>query len=227
VTWCSDMTWCSSSGYYVCVYCVCVYCALHDLSLTRVCNMTWLDHTCDMTQSCVTQCSHKTWWSGSGYWVCVCIVCVCIVCVCIVCVCIVCVCIVCVCIVCVCIVFVCIVLFMIRASQPMDESRHTYEWVIWMSHVTHMNESCQTWISHVTQWKRKLYALQDMDESCRTYERVLSHSGSANVVLFIALASQNMDESRRAYECVMSRSGSESCARCKIWMSHVMCDVVR
>jgi len=38
----------------------------------------------------------------------------------------------------------------------MSESRHTYEWVIspvWMSHVTHMNESCHTcWVvSHI--WK--------------------------------------------------------------------------
>ena len=66
----------------------------------------------------------------------------------------------------------------------MNESCHTYEWVvshmnescytygcvmshIWMSHVTHMNESCHTykWTSHVTL----------MDESCHTYERVMSH----------------------------------------------------
>jgi len=34
----------------------------------------------------------------------------------------------------------------------MNESCHTYEWVmshIWMSHVTHMNESCHEWIRHV------------------------------------------------------------------------------
>ena len=34
----------------------------------------------------------------------------------------------------------------------MNESCHTYEWVmshIWMSHVTHMNESCHTYESHV------------------------------------------------------------------------------
>jgi len=33
----------------------------------------------------------------------------------------------------------------------MNESCHTYEWVmshIWMSHVTHMNESCHTGLSH-------------------------------------------------------------------------------
>ena len=32
-------------------------------------------------------------------------------------------------------------------------SCHTYEWVmshIWMSHVTHMNESCHIWMSHLT-----------------------------------------------------------------------------
>ena len=53
----------------------------------------------------------------------------------------------------------------------MNESCHTYEWVtshIWMSHVTLMNESCHTyewvmshiWMSHVTH----------MNESCHTYE---------------------------------------------------------
>ena len=52
----------------------------------------------------------------------------------------------------------------------MNESCHTYEWVmwhIWMSHVTHMKESCHTyewvvlhiWMSHVTH----------MNESCHTY----------------------------------------------------------
>jgi len=63
----------------------------------------------------------------------------------------------------------------------MNESCHTHEWVlsnvwmshIWMSHVTHMNECCQTydqgmshvWMSHVTH----------MHESYHTYEWVTSH----------------------------------------------------
>ena len=58
----------------------------------------------------------------------------------------------------------------------MNESCHTYEWVIshvWMGHVTHMNESCNTyewvmshiWMSHVTH----------MNESHHTYEWGLSY----------------------------------------------------
>jgi len=58
----------------------------------------------------------------------------------------------------------------------MHESCHTYELVmshIWMSHVTHMNESCHTyewvksniWMSHVTH----------MNESCHTYEWVIPY----------------------------------------------------
>ena len=53
----------------------------------------------------------------------------------------------------------------------MNESCHTNEWVmshVWISHVTQMNESCHTyewvtahiWMSHVTR----------MNASCRTYE---------------------------------------------------------
>ena len=50
----------------------------------------------------------------------------------------------------------------------MNESCHTYEWVmkhIWMSHVTHMNESCRNWTSHV----------MHVNGSCHTYEWVMSH----------------------------------------------------
>ena len=58
----------------------------------------------------------------------------------------------------------------------MNESCHTYEWVmshIWINHVTRMNQSCHTdewdmshiWISHVPR----------MNESCHTYESVMSH----------------------------------------------------
>ena len=58
----------------------------------------------------------------------------------------------------------------------MHESCHTYEWVmshIRMSHVTHINESCHTnqwvvsriWMSHVIH----------TNESCHTYECVMSH----------------------------------------------------
>ena len=58
----------------------------------------------------------------------------------------------------------------------MNESCHTYEWVmshIWMSPVTHTNESCHTyewvmshiWMSHVTH----------TNESCHTHEGVTPH----------------------------------------------------
>jgi len=46
------------------------------------------------------------------------------------------------------------------APLHVNESRHTYEWVMshmWMSHVTHMNESCHTYergMSHI--WMRHL-----------------------------------------------------------------------
>jgi len=57
-----------------------------------------------------------------------------------------------------------------------NESCQSYEWVMshmWMSHVNHMNESCYTcewvmsiiWMSHVTH----------VNESCHTYECVMSH----------------------------------------------------
>ena len=42
----------------------------------------------------------------------------------------------------------------------MNESCHTYEWVMsntWMSHVTHINDSCRT---HHTGWRRPIGCLQ-------------------------------------------------------------------
>ena len=61
-----------------------------------------------------------------------------------------------------------------RLGAHMNESCHTYEWImsqIWMNHATRMNESCHTyewvmsqiWISHVTY----------MDESCHMCEWVI------------------------------------------------------
>jgi len=70
-----------------------------------------------------------------------------------------------------------------------------------MSHVTHMNESCHTyeWVmSHV--W---MGHVTHMTESCHTYEWVMSHIWMSHVT--------RMNESCRAYEWVMSH----------IWMSHV------
>ena len=88
-----------------------------------------------------------------------------------------------------------------------DESGHTYEW----SHLPHMNESCHTYelvmphvcMSHVTH----------MSESCHTYEGVVSHIWMSHVT--------HMSESRDTYEYVL----------CHIWMCHVshiwMCHVSR
>jgi len=64
----------------------------------------------------------------------------------------------------------------------MNESFHTYEWVmshIWMSHVTHMNESWHTyewvmshiWMSHGAH----------LNELCHTYEWVMSHIRMSHV----------------------------------------------
>ena len=76
----------------------------------------------------------------------------------------------------------------------MNESCHT-----WMSHVTHewvmshMHESCHTWMSHVThEW-----VMSHMNESCHTWMGHVMH------------------------EWIMSHM-NESCLT---WMSHVICDI--
>ena len=59
----------------------------------------------------------------------------------------------------------------------MNESCHTLGWVmsldssIWMGHVTHMNGSCQTCMSHVT----------PMNESCHTRAWVMSYTRISHV----------------------------------------------
>jgi len=54
-----------------------------------------------------------------------------------------------------------------RSSRSRNESSHTHEWVlsnVMMRDVTHMNESCHTWMSHVThEW-----VMSHMNESCHT-----------------------------------------------------------
>jgi len=81
-------------------------------------------------------------------------------------------------------------------------SCHTYEWVmshIWMSHVTHMNESCHIWMSHVTHMNESRHAyewaMSHMNQSCHTYEWVMSHIWMSHVT----------------YEWVISHT----------WMSHI------
>ena len=108
----------------------------------------------------------------------------------------------------------------------MNESCHTYEWVVshkWMSHVTHMNELCYTcervmshiWIGHVTH----------AHESCHTYVWVtsricMSHvthmNGSRYTCVWVMShiwmgPCTHMYESRHTYESFMSH----------MWMSHV------
>jgi len=78
----------------------------------------------------------------------------------------------------------------------MNESRHSYEWVmslVWMSHVTRLNESRHTWMSHITH----------MHESRCTHEWVTSHTWISH--------DTRMNESRHTYEWVTSH----------IWISHV------
>jgi len=63
-----------------------------------------------------------------------------------------------------------------------NESCQTYEWVmshIWMSHVTHMNESCHTyqWVmSHIS-----MSHVTHLNESCHTYEWVMLHISMSHV----------------------------------------------
>ena len=81
-------------------------------------------------------------------------------------------------------------------ATHMNESCHTYERVtphIWMSHVTHMNESCHTyeWVmSHI--WMSRV---THMNESCHTYECVMAHIWMTH--------SKHMNGSCHAYECVV------------------------
>jgi len=113
----------------------------------------------------------------------------------------------------------------------MNESCHTYEWVmshIWMSHdsflkkketvqgtlwnisvshVTHINESCCTceWVRSRIWTSHVTYTNEFCHESKDTYEWVMSHIWTSHVT--------HMNETCRTYEWVMSY----------IWMSHVTC----
>ena len=78
-----------------------------------------------------------------------------------------------------------------RHGTHMNESWHTYEWVmahIWMSHGTHMNESWHTYewdMSHI--WMRHVTY---MNESWHTYEWVISHMKTSRVTLWMSLVTQ-------------------------------------
>ena len=85
----------------------------------------------------------------------------------------------------------------------MNESCHTYEWVmshIWMSHVTHMNESCHIY----------------MNESCHTYEWVSSQKWNMahrDIITPQSAMSHgtHMHDPWRTYARVISHA----------WMSHI------
>jgi len=86
----------------------------------------------------------------------------------------------------------------------MNESCHTYEWVMshtWMGHVPHMNESCPTWPC----WERMENHLHDrchyrnashMNESCHTYAWDTTQIWMSHVT--------HMRETWHKYEWVMS-----------------------
>jgi len=92
-----------------------------------------------------------------------------------------------------------------------NESRHMYQWVmshiwvmsqIWMSHVTHMDEACHTWMGYVTR-RCVLRHVTHMNEACHTYEWGMSHIWMRHVT--------HMDEACHTYEWGMSH----------IWMGRV------
>ena len=86
--------------------------------------------------------------------------------------------------------------------------------IIWMSHVTYMNESCHIyewvmshiWMSHVPQ----------MNESCPTYEWVMSHMYRCGVC---HSHQRQRSAFRESYEYVMSHMQMSHVPH--IWMSHV------
>ena len=118
----------------------------------------------------------------------------------------------------------------------MNESCHTYEWVMshkWVSHVTHTNESCHTyewvmshtykwvmshiWVSHVT-WEINMSHIwmshvTPMNESWHvwmghgTHEEVMAHLNE----------SLHMGRSHGKYEWIMAHVNESW----HIWMSHV------
>jgi len=102
----------------------------------------------------------------------------------------------------------------------MNESWHTYVWVMsrtrlshvteWTSHVTHTNEACHTCsivMSHIC-----MSHITHMNESCRTYEGVMSHKWLSYVT--------RIDESCRTYQSVISHM-DESCCIYEWGMSHL------
>jgi len=106
----------------------------------------------------------------------------------------------------------------------MNESCHTYEWVmphIWMSHVTHINKSCHTyewvmshiWMSHVTHINEAYHI--DVNESCDVYvsESIHTHTNATRLHL--------QQGARRLLCCRMRLWTHHVIFECYKWMSHV------
>jgi len=98
--------------------------------------------------------------------------------------------------------------------RRMHESCHTYEWVM-----SHMNESCHIWMSHVTyEW-----VISHMNESCHiwrshvTYEWVMSYIGEVSIE-----EGQRHGVERRVFWCRLRWQMSRH-----TWMSHVINESVR
>ena len=131
-----------------------------------------------------------------------------------------------------------------RSVTNMDESCDTYEWVAshkWRGHATNINESYRTRLIIMSE---KMCIFFVKYESCRVYERVMSHK--KKLCIFFVKYEKNgqfflsntshvacMKESCHTQECVMSiRSErnvthvNESChtyewVMSQMWMSHV------
>ena len=122
------------------------------------------------------------------------------------------------------------------ARAACAECCYTYEWStshiewvishVWMSHVTHMKESCHTrewvmshmWMRHVTHVNELCHteliwdpsSTTQVNESCHTYERVMSHIWKSHVT---RMKERARDEKRRRNAGEMHRSWSKSACR--------------
>ena len=116
----------------------------------------------------------------------------------------------------------------ISKTEMMSVKKHQY------GVMSHMNESCRIWMSHVTYYTHK--RVTSHDESCHTYEWVLPCSMSLSTHQGSEYKRMHVWMSHVTYEWVMSRM-NESChvcmshvtyewvvyEACHIWWIHVTC----
>jgi len=106
----------------------------------------------------------------------------------------------------------------------MNESCHTYEWVmshIWTSHVTHMDEPCHTYERVMSTILRANLAIRlhaGLQYACHACEWVMSHIEWVLSHIWMRHIT-HMNESCHTYEWVMSHIWTSHVA---IWMSHAM-----